>query len=441
MKTTRTTDSEQDGEPVRRTRRWFMQCTAMAAAGLTLGCDESSRPGGDGGLPPVDGGRVDGEQGVAIEAGADGPAADAPPRTSGEIASVTVDMSTLKNTCPGNGLAAPGSDNWPVTWADDNHQYTSWGDGGGFGGDNNLGRVSFGVGRIEGDFGDFSGFNVHGGHAAENANTLPAGKSKGIICIGGTLYLWRSGDGSDASGYNIEELYRSTDHGASWSPVGNPAVCWKKSDSPPKGFSNLTFCQYGKDYTAIPQHALDAKGDPYVYIYGFEEQAGDWNVQTPGEMSLMRVPAAEIESRAAYEWFAGPVGADSWTADRTQRKPVFVDSQNGLMRLSVIYAIPIQRYVMICQQVNRFKDQGGRMGWYQAERPWGPFTPIGQQPVDPWSFGSGGSLNTGTKSVFWNLSAKWMGTQVVDNALAFTMVYTGPGADEFGAVSGKLALK
>src|ERR671914_1421289 len=25
---------------------------------------------------------------------------------------------------------APGSDNWPITWADDDHQYTAWGDGG-----------------------------------------------------------------------------------------------------------------------------------------------------------------------------------------------------------------------------------------------------------------------------------------------------------------------
>lgn len=28
---------------------------------------------------------------------------------------------------------APGSDNWPITWADDDHQYAAWGDGGGFG--------------------------------------------------------------------------------------------------------------------------------------------------------------------------------------------------------------------------------------------------------------------------------------------------------------------
>ena len=33
---------------------------------------------------------------------------------------------------------ASGSDNWPMTWADDGHQYTAWGDGGGFGGSNSC---------------------------------------------------------------------------------------------------------------------------------------------------------------------------------------------------------------------------------------------------------------------------------------------------------------
>ncbi|HJX09709.1 MAG TPA: hypothetical protein VJ733_04335 [Candidatus Binatia bacterium] len=42
-------------------------------------------------------------------------------------------MSTLRNL-------APYSDNWCITWADNDHQYTSWGDGGGFGGDQKDGR-------------------------------------------------------------------------------------------------------------------------------------------------------------------------------------------------------------------------------------------------------------------------------------------------------------
>ncbi len=46
---------------------------------------------------------------------------------------------------------AAGSDNWPVTWAVDGHLYATWGDGGGFGGSNQKGRVSFGTARIEGN--------------------------------------------------------------------------------------------------------------------------------------------------------------------------------------------------------------------------------------------------------------------------------------------------
>ena len=40
--------------------------------------------------------------------------------------------------------AAPGSDNWATTWADDDNQYTVWGDGGGFGGTGQVGRVLYG---------------------------------------------------------------------------------------------------------------------------------------------------------------------------------------------------------------------------------------------------------------------------------------------------------
>lgn len=37
---------------------------------------------------------------------------------------------------------APGSDNWPIAWAANGHLYTSFGDGGGFGGTNSDSRVS-----------------------------------------------------------------------------------------------------------------------------------------------------------------------------------------------------------------------------------------------------------------------------------------------------------
>ena len=79
--------------------------------------------------------------------------AGGPYPASDYITGVTWDWST-------RDTLAPGSDNWPVTWADDNHQYTCWGDGGGFGGTNSLGSVSLGFARVEGDWHNYTGKNV-----------------------------------------------------------------------------------------------------------------------------------------------------------------------------------------------------------------------------------------------------------------------------------------
>jgi hypothetical protein len=58
------------------------------------------------------------------------------------IAGLTLDWSTHQRH-------ALGSDNWQLTWADDDHLYGAWGDGGGFGGSNDDGRVGLGFARIE----------------------------------------------------------------------------------------------------------------------------------------------------------------------------------------------------------------------------------------------------------------------------------------------------
>ena len=82
----------------------------------------------------------------------------------------------MKNT-PGNKLyladliirPASGSANWPVTWSDDDNQYTIWGDGGGYGGINSIGRSKIGIARIEGNWHHFEPTNIWGGYDAENA--------------------------------------------------------------------------------------------------------------------------------------------------------------------------------------------------------------------------------------------------------------------------------
>ncbi|MEJ2750774.1 MAG: hypothetical protein P8183_23135, partial [Anaerolineae bacterium] len=102
---------------------------------------------------------------------------------------------------------APGSDNWSLTWANDGHQYTSWGDGGGFGGTNSDGRVSLGVARVEGNWNNYTGYNVWGGKNPESLNSPQdlEGKSYGIMSVDGVLYMWVS-PGSDATNYQEARL-------------------------------------------------------------------------------------------------------------------------------------------------------------------------------------------------------------------------------------------
>src|SRR5688572_4582661 len=112
-------------------------------------------------------------------------------------------------------IEAPGSDIWPLTWADDDNLYTAWGDGGGFGGNNEAGRVSLGIGVIRGTRDNYRGFNLAGGVDAPHPEPFP-GKSEGILAIGPTLYLWRDGDGSSPGYFKFIELYRSDDKGVTW---------------------------------------------------------------------------------------------------------------------------------------------------------------------------------------------------------------------------------
>jgi hypothetical protein len=55
-------------------------------------------------------------------------------------------------------IAVGNGDNWPITWADDGHQYTVYCDGEGFGGGSGKGSMS--LARIVGDPPDFSGENL-----------------------------------------------------------------------------------------------------------------------------------------------------------------------------------------------------------------------------------------------------------------------------------------
>jgi hypothetical protein len=297
---------------------------------------------------------------------------------------------------------ALGSDNWPITWAANGHLYTSFGDGGGFGGTDGDSRVSMGIGRIEGDKSNYRGFNIAGGKKSPHPAPF-TGKSEGILAIGDVLHLWRNGSGSGTSSFTSSQLWRSDDLGAAWKFTG-VEFSKKKQDFPnsDEGFFSLTFCQFGRGY--------DGARDGYVYIYGPEiSNRSHWDVQKPGNIALLRVVHDRLDDRTAYEFFAGIAkgGSPTWTRDIAARKPVWQDAVNGTHRMAVSFNAGLKRYLLTTMTI----DRRGWLAIYDAPEPWGPWTTVlFQQDQQRW----------GTKVVVFNFVNKWLS----DDGKRFVLVHT-----------------
>jgi len=276
------------------------------------------------------------------------------------ITGITFDPKTLRTD-------APGSDIWATTWAADGHLYTTWGDGGGFGGTNSIGRVSLGIARVEGGPRDYRGVNIAGGAGAPHPAPF-TGKSLGILAVGDRLYLWRNGSGSDQKTFESNQLWRSDDHGATWRDTG-VRFGTASRDFPPgdRGFYAVAVCQFGKGNAGAR--------DGYVYLYAPDViDPTHWNIQMPGRVTLMRVGVGRIEDKSAYEFFAGTRadGQPIWTKDIARRRPVWQDERNGNHRMAVSYNPGLKRYLLTTMTVNR----DGWLGVYDAPDPWGPWTTV-----------------------------------------------------------------
>jgi hypothetical protein len=298
---------------------------------------------------------------------------------------------------------ALGSDNWPITWADDDHQYTTWGDGGGFVDTNNDGRVSLGFARIEGSWNSYKGYNVWGGKSAEN-QALFGGKSYGIISIDGILYAWW-GPGSGTQCYTQTRLLESVNHGATWKQSSWNFINTDSTLIMP------TICNFGRDYTGTR--------DNYVYHYFIRKRTylfgRSLNVHKPGKIDLARVPKDLMMDQASYEFYAGldDGGKPIWTSNEKKRKAVFEDPNGVGWNVSVSYNPALKRYFLMTEHAESFK---GNLGIFDAPEPWGPWATVGYYS------GWGGFGST----FYWNFSNKWLSADGKD----FIMVFTGTGAND-----------
>jgi hypothetical protein len=248
--------------------------------------------------------------------------------------------------------AADGSDLWPVTWADDGHLYTAWGDGSGFGGDENSDRVAMGIARIEGPPESHQGFNINGGTNPEITTSFPeSGKSAGILSVNGRIYSWVNTQNDDPPDIR---LAWSDDRGATWE--FSDWSFWSGD------FAPATFLNFGKDYSGAR--------DDYLYIY-----AGRWGDDSQG-VYLLRVLPQQIEDQRAFEYYAGSDGKGNpiW-GDVDAKQFVFEDPGstefNGGGKVQVIYNPGIGRYIL-----TMWHGGPGSLGVFEGPEPWGPWSTV-----------------------------------------------------------------
>ena len=229
---------------------------------------------------------------------------------------------------------AKGGDNWPLTWADDGHLYTAYGDGNGFE-PKVPDKLSLGFARVEGGPADFTGVNIRSASGEHKGDGKAGRKASGMLMVDGVLYMWTRNAGNP-------RLAWSTDHARTWAWSD-----WTFTTS----FGCPTFLNFGRNYAGAR--------DDYVYVYSHD----NGNAYLPADrMVLARVPRDRIKDRDAYEFFAGRDASELAGVDRRHRParrrlhargqvlPIWDQLQRGLETISLVPG-PARRRPSISRRV------------------------------------------------------------------------------------------
>ena len=311
----------------------------LVAVRLGTGSRASQLPGGD--RPDEWGRRVAGFFRLATASVADGRAARPPYPPSPVIKEVRwASPDQIRR-------AAKGSDNWPMTWADDGHLYTAYGDGNGF--EPMIpDRLSLGFARVEGGPANFRGVNIRSPTGEQTGSGAAGRKASGLLMVDGILYLWTRNAGP-------ARLGRSADHGRTWTWAD-----WGFAT----GLACPTFLNFGRDYAGAR--------DEFVYVYSHD---GDSAYRPSDRMILARVSSGRIMERDAYEFFAGldPRDGPIWTHDLDHRGSVF-NHEGKCYRSGISYNLALGRYLWCQILPGDDPRKSGGFGLYDAPEPWGPWT-------------------------------------------------------------------
>jgi Domain of unknown function (DUF4185) len=267
------------------------------------------------------------------------------------------------------------SDNWPLTWGDDDAQYTSYGDGFGFEPHVEK-KLGMGFARITGGPSEYRGENLRS-DGERTGDGAKSPKASGILMVNGVLYVWVRKLGN-------AQLLWSRDRGKTW----------QSGFKMETAFGSPAFLNFGRNYAGAR--------DTFIYTYS---QDGPSAYESDNGVMLARAPKDRIRDRSAWEFFErlDSGGRPVWTADVARRGAVFHYPAN-CQRVDAVYNAGIGRYLLALGY-----DHAGGWGLFDAPEPWGPWTTVLHRQWDvPGTHG-------------YRLPAKWIAT----DGLTMTLVFSG----------------
>ena len=253
-------------------------------------------------------------------------------------------------------------DNWAITWAADDNQYSFHTDGRGFGLPESVSTAPV---VIEG-----SPPNIRGRDIVTASGSIPkpagnkSGKVSGVVMIQNVLYAWvRNLNPPDKPKGTGSTLMVSRNLGKDWDFVE-----WS--------FPNIgypTWLNAGQDYRAAP--------DDYAY---FIAPDGPSAYADYPDLLMGRVPVDAILDKSRYEFFHGVREDDSSTwGDYEGRRPIFSDPA-GCFRPDIVFNPGLERYLLMMSSppvkwhwwANDNPQRVSHFGLFEAPNPWGPWTTV-----------------------------------------------------------------
>ncbi|HON07537.1 MAG TPA: serine hydrolase, partial [Verrucomicrobiota bacterium] len=234
---------------------------------------------------------------------------------------------------------AKGSDNFPLTWADDDNLYTAYGDGNGFE-PYIKEKLSLGFARLFGFPPHIYAENIRSKTGEVLGDGKNGKKASGLLMVDNRLYMLVRNAGNSQLAY-------SDDYARNWTWAN-----WKFTEI----FGFPTFLNFGKNYS-------DARDD-YVYIYSLDSDSA---YKTCDRIILARLKKNLVLNRNNYEFFSGFDANNNplWSSNISRRAEVFSYPEH-CYRFSVSYNVGLKRYLLSMVLLNKDSNQNGGFGIYDA---------------------------------------------------------------------------